>query len=173
MDGQEIMMTVRGRDIQQLSIDEISQQLECSTTLLEGLQEKQSSLAYQINELKDDLKEKEAVSESQKSRLRHLKSFIESEQGGKEQLEATLSQNSAPPNIKEKLYNIKAQIKRCKQEEEKLLRAHFSTLETIRNLHSSIAGSIEDIVEFDHKVSIAKKEIAILKRGLNQIKAVD
>ena len=167
------MMPVRGRDIKQLSIDEISQQLECSTTLLEGLQEKQSSLAYQINQLKDDLKEKVALSESQKSRLRRLKSFIESEQGGKEQLEATLSQNSAPPNIKEKLYNIKAQIKRCKQEEEKVLRAHFSTLETIRSLQSSIAGSIEDIKEFDHRVAVAKKEIVIVKHGLNQLKVID
>ena len=63
------MAILRAKDIKLFSIDEISQQLECSTTLLEGLQEKQSSLAYQSNQLKDDLKEKVASSESQKSRL--------------------------------------------------------------------------------------------------------
>ena len=42
----------------------------------------------------------------------------------------------------------------------------------MRSLQSSIAGSIEDIIEFDREVSIVKKEIVILKRGLNQLKLV-
>ena len=164
------MTEIKRKDIKLLSFDELSNELGCSTYLQEELLSKQCTIVHQVNSYRDELMEKEKVIDSQKSRLRRLKSFIEMEQGGKEQLEATLSQNSTPPNIKEKLLNIKGQLKRSKQEEEKLFGIHFSTLETVRELNRSIVSYTDDITELDRVVSDVKKDIAILKHGLNKLK---
>ena len=164
------MTDIKGKDIKLLSFDELSNELECSTHLQEQLLSKQSTIVHQVNKSQAELMEKEKVIDKHKSRLERLKSFIEKEQGGKEQLEATLSQNSTPPNIKEKLSNIKGQLKRSKLEEEKLFGIHFSTLETVRELNASIVSDTDDITELDRVVSDVKKDIAILKNGLNKLK---
>ena len=72
--------------------------------------------------------------------------------------------------MKEKHYPIKAKIKRCMEEEEKLHWAHFSTLKNW-NVNSSIAGIIENIVEFDGNVLSAKSGIFVFEVWNHSVEA--
>ena len=164
------MSSIERADVNMMSIDEISNKLESSTNLHEEMLKEERIILQEVNEVKDGLKIKERLIEKQNSRLNRLKCFIEKEQEQKEQLEATMSQNVRPPNLKEKICNINTQIKRYKQEEEKLIRDHFSTLETVRNLNASIIRKTEYIKQYDLKLSSLKKDITVLKHGLNKLK---
>ena len=167
------MTAKKPKDIALLPFSKISNKIEYSTYIQQELQEKQNNILHQVSCFKIELKDKEKILEKQQSRFERLKIYIKQEQDGKEQLEATLSQISAPPNIKEKLCNIKGQIRRYKQEEEKLFDTHFLILKTVRDLNASIVHNVEGIIEVDNRISLLKKDVAVQKHGLSKLKLIE
>ena len=164
------MATLTRECIDLMSPTDISGNLTENLYIYEEFLKERETVQREIKQHKNDLRVIERTVEKQKQKLERLKFFIDNETEQKEQLELTLTQNSRPANVKEKIQSTKDQLNKYREEEGKIFSTHLDTLQSIREINALILDQTEKLIDLDTKISCKKKNVLLLKQGQNRLK---